>query len=220
MGDTGPPYNLRYPELVDPPNIPLDMQELATDVHTELDRIENRDRGWVPIGGLNTESLVSNFLIDFTNSGEFPAGTFSRLRLTMVGNMTGASARSLVNGRVNSDGTVGLYRSARIAQNPNVGFDSDDTEYNDAGNSWRLGVWSSVQNMLQIELLDTNVSSVVNYFGTSTRSSSTITAHQHYTTHGQLLSNLLIDSLQIITEAGKEYNEVRYWIEGYETATV
>ena len=39
MGTTGTPYNLRFPELNDAANIPVDMSELATDVAAALGNV-------------------------------------------------------------------------------------------------------------------------------------------------------------------------------------
>lgn len=39
---TTPNYALRYPALADAPNVPLDLQELATDVDTAVNTIDNR----------------------------------------------------------------------------------------------------------------------------------------------------------------------------------
>lgn len=41
MPDTGAPYSLRYPALNDAANVPVDMQELATDVHAGLVKTVN-----------------------------------------------------------------------------------------------------------------------------------------------------------------------------------
>ena len=39
MPNTGTPHFLRYPQLPDPPNVPLDMKNLADDTHARLDAV-------------------------------------------------------------------------------------------------------------------------------------------------------------------------------------
>ena len=42
MGDTGSPYNLPFPELTDTPDVPQDIEDLATAVHADLDTIDDK----------------------------------------------------------------------------------------------------------------------------------------------------------------------------------
>jgi hypothetical protein len=61
MGDTGSPYNLRFPELADAPNVPQDMEELATDAHDQFAVIDAALALMIP-------TLIS------TPDGGFPVG--------------------------------------------------------------------------------------------------------------------------------------------------
>lgn len=70
MGNTntqpGVPYSIRYPELGDVANVPLDMQEMATDVARELGlKISSTGAG----AGLQKKIIVQN------GTGT-PTGTF------------------------------------------------------------------------------------------------------------------------------------------------
>jgi hypothetical protein len=41
MGDTGSPYNLPFPELTDAPDVPQDIEDLATATHAEFAAIDS-----------------------------------------------------------------------------------------------------------------------------------------------------------------------------------
>lgn len=168
--------------------------------------------GWVPIAQ-DVEASVSSFIIDLTDGGRFPAGTFSRIKVSMRGNLVTGPLR--IFARVNNDSTPGLHRSGMVTQDSTGAIVVGGTEWGDE-NRWRVGYWHILtNNTCEIEIYGSQSSGFgLPYQATATRNGTTAGTHQFSTAGGRLEGSLLISSLQMSSDGGT-WDAVRWWAEGY-----
>src|SRR5690554_3478008 len=212
-----PPYGLRVPEKSDQPDVAGDMLNLGEDVRDELVRIDNDiaeihtelGRGWVPIG-FGEEN--SNFTIDLTAGGKFPAGTFALIRVHMRGSLTVDGVRIQV--RVNADNTAGLHRHARWVWNSNDSSLADSSSFD--GTAWPVAEWSTANvGLAEFTIFRTDATSQLDYVTQGYRGGGT-GVRRLFLAGGDLSTSRLLNSLQVFPVSGAVAT-CRWWAEGYRT---
>lgn len=199
---------------------------LAEAVEAELSRIDDDvadlqaevARGWTPIdSGEETSPPDSVFIIDCTRGGQFPAGTFSAMRLRMRGHLDGSS--SLITVRVNSDLTTDLYRQRWTILDGTGSVRQSQGAVDST--VWRIGIWGSLTgNVLEALFINTDQPSFVGYHAWCTKHSGVEAENYEMTAGGRLNQNRLVESLRIGTTnvpgwTSNNFVTVRWWLEGY-----
>ena len=215
-----PTYGLPFEAPGDLPGHTLDggpvgdQPILAEAVESELLRIDGDvadlqaevARGWTPIGSGNESS---NFTIDLTAGGKFPAGTFEVMRLYMRGSLS--TDGTLVQVRVNSDTTSGMHRAGWMIFTPSTGATEGDVR--DA-TSWPVAQWSTANvGLAEVTIFNTHISTQLGYRANGYRGGST-SARRVFEAGGDLLNSRLINSLQVFPFTGG-ITACRWWVEGF-----
>lgn len=216
-----PTYGLPFEAPGDLPGHTLDggpvgdQPILAEAVEAELSRIDGDvadlkaevARGWTPIGSGNESS---NFTIDLTAGGKFPAGTFELIRVHMRGSLTVDGVRIQV--RVNADNTAGLHRHARWVWNADGSSLADSTAFD--GTAWPVAEWSTANvGLAEFTIFRTNVSSQLGYVTQGYRGGGT-GVRRLFLAGGDLVSSRLLNSLQVFPVSG-QVATCFWWAEGY-----
>ena len=196
---------------------------LAEAVEAELQRVDGDvedlraavARGWQPIthGEMSDEP---SFVVDVTDGGRVPAGTFSRVRLTMTGRTGGAVA---ITARINGDSSSGLHQSSWLALDAADAGSVYDSGGGSTGSTVRLGMWSTSTrgNVIEATWELTDVASRCPYRSESRRQA---TGAGNFAVHssawGGLEEDRLLSSIHVRT-AGLEFDlrDVRWWLEGW-----
>lgn len=231
MTSSTPTYGLPFEVPGDRPGVTLsggptgtEADILAEAVETELARIDSdvsdanaaiveAAKGWVPI----VESSFTGtppFEVDLTVSGEFPAGTFSAVRIRARGSLV--SNPGHVTMRINNDTTSALHDNARIRRNASDGSVDEATQGD--GTIWRIGYWGTLawRSNLECVIFHTGGTNTLSYQSESTSLGSTGAASFDTKLWGALASARLLDSLRFSTfDAASDFSDIEYQIEGW-----
>lgn len=164
-------------------------------------------RGWQPI----TAGVISvNTVVDLTDGGRFPAGTFSQIRLTFDGNMNSDSADLLL--RVNADGSAGLHQNGMVTRGYTDWADPEAAIYHNSGTTlWRVAQWHTTDCTAVVTIFGTAASRHCPFRGWGARLSGTSGSHRESVSSGRLTANRLIDSIEV----RGDINSLLFWAEGY-----
>lgn len=189
---------------------------LAEAVEAELSRIDSDvadlqaevARGWIPIG---SGEELSNFTIDLTAGGKFPAGTFSLIRVYLRGSLTVDGVRIQV--RVNGDTTPELHLRSWMVHRMDTGALVESGA--DAVTSWPVGLWSTGASCnSRITIYRTDVSSILSFDAVGYRASSGNTLRYRMQSNGHLAAARLLSSLQVFPFTGS-IARCFWWAEGF-----
>lgn len=234
-----PVYSFPTPAPGEPPDVPVDMQDLADAVETEVARIDvdvsdhgtrlaaleagTSMVGWVPIqSGFNSGAT---FNIDLTDDGRFTIGEFQNIRLHMRYELDDPGGVFM---RINADTTAVYTWGMRVLDAANqtdapvnmtrAAFGIDDLSHVN-GNSWRIGWGATVSNNnLICTIFHTNGNNLHSFQATSNRMSTSATTHAEATAWGNLTGALSAtpSSLRMFTASGAtSYTNAWWWAEGY-----
>lgn len=218
---TTPIYGFPTPEPGDPPNVPLDMQDLAESIENELVRVDNdiqnvadmaadAARGWRPI----TNGIINNapnFDIDLTNGGQFPPGTFSLMRFWLQGSL---DAEGYVWARVNNiNGTTHRWGQDTVQYNDG----SRNNNRNNGTAQWQVARWFGTFCELEMVIHRTNATST-NPWRCSSSTGGGATEHVSSVMSGRLVGgSQLISSIRFAGTIGTstQFSNCFYFAEGY-----
>lgn len=214
---TTPIYGWPTPVSGDPPDVPQDMQDLAeaieTDVAAQAADITQLQTdvalGWTAIG---SGSETSNFAVDITAGGTYPALTFSAIRIHLRGSL---DTDAYLNMRVNNDSTADMHRRSWIlwaASSGNV-VDSGAGE----ATSWRAGMFSQNGGCNAIvTIFSTDEDRQLSYQSDGFRPAVGTTIRQMFKGGGDLASSRTLSNLQFFPASGS-IAEIQWWAEGLRT---
>lgn len=184
---------------------------------SRVDDLENGDSliGWVPIGAGAVAPGSGPFSIDVTDSGRFPAGTFSAFRLRAFGDLDGVgSIRCRTNGAV-SDHLTGAFSIS------STGVIGDNTFQSNVS-QWFLGFWNLGDNC-SVEALIFNTDGIKNCSYTSTGVAQSTTNSLHKISHGfggllvaRLISSLELRPFSSVSNLWGSFG-LNWWLEGFRT---
>lgn len=170
--------------------------------------------GWVPIGGGSIDA-VSDWVIDATAGGTYPAGTFSMMRLHLRGSMDTSAQYLTVN--INDSLTSGSHKRGYydITSDGVVTAGPEDDSV-----TWRVGFWGSalIGNTCTVELFETDISSFVSFRSESEQQSGASSTHRKMISWGRLNENRLVSSIRVGRVGSDNYGPTRWWLEGYRDA--
>jgi hypothetical protein len=168
--------------------------------------------GWVSIVE-DSFSGTPPFTVDLTQSGKFPAGTFSAVRIRARGSMSGSAGHVTI--RVNNDSTTDMHVSARVRHNASTG---EDDFSQGPGTVWRIGRWGTIagQSNLECTIYHTGVSNILSFSSNSKMLGSTAAVSFETVFWGALTESRLLSSLRFnTTDAASDFSAFNYQIEGY-----
>lgn len=139
-----------------------------------------------------------------------PEGVYSRLRLTLRGELNEAGFVFL---RVNGDTTTGLHKRGIVVTDANGTI--QESEFNDT-TSWRVAQWSpAAGNTCIVDMMFTDVSSFVGYESTGARVGNSATVHRTSRAWGRLNDPRLVSSLELLLAFAVEFTALRWWLDGW-----
>lgn len=169
--------------------------------------------GWTPVTAGVRGAGTGDFSVDVTDGGRFPVGTFSRLRLTMKGDLDAAGTIRI---RVNDDSTAGLHRTGMVVMD--AGGTVGPTHHAE-GTTWYLAEWATVStNTATVEIFDTDGSNLLSYMGSGTRQSSSTTVHSISQAWGSLTASRLMSTIHVrpFSSGANVFGDIMRWeLEGY-----
>lgn len=143
-----------------------------------------------------------------------PAGVYSRLRLTLLGDLDGTGT---VRCRVNGDSTAGLHGGGMIVNRASDGAETS-VEFTAGDTAWRLCEWGTTANGPMIaDFIGTDTLGLVAFLASGARISATATSHLISRSYGRLVVARQVTSLNIrpFSDAANLFADVKWWLEGH-----
>lgn len=208
--------------------IPPSSDILAEAVEEELNRVENTVVAGIDARLTDVEAAVAAMKWRHIAQGDQSGGTsfsipvsagFTRLRLTMIGDVT-ASGQP-INVRFNGDTSaiyVRGYLQKDSATNWNNGTGGDLIEFNGATTSIKIANWATTEsNKAVVEIEPTDGTANPSVTGYGTRISTTNTGHQWQVGFGKYTLDAVVSSVDVFTTGGDFGSSppVRWYLEGY-----
>jgi hypothetical protein len=167
-------------------------------------------RGWVSVGSGDRAGATGLFDIDVTAGGKYPAGTFSRLRLVLMGDL---EATGVVALRVNAQATgyISGLTARDMTDNLDVATHGGTETY------WRIASWGTVSSNVCEAVIYGTQDTTLTCMSTGSRSSATASVHNYSMSWGGVTASALVASLRVmpISAANTWGDELHWELEGY-----